>query len=108
MKMKRQRFLIAIDFSEASYRALQFATLLAKELSASLTLIHVIDADKLTESDNPLVLSRSIALHTSKAESRMYSFSEMIACSWLFLDYSSQYFAIFEVDEYAISVLHFR
>jgi nucleotide-binding universal stress UspA family protein len=43
---RMQKIMLATDFSERSDRALRRATLLAKEISASLVLVHVVDDDR--------------------------------------------------------------
>lgn len=44
-KMRAQRFLVPVDFSESSLRALRHAIGMAEESDGSLTLVHVVAAD---------------------------------------------------------------
>ncbi|MEQ9246878.1 MAG: universal stress protein, partial [Nitratireductor sp.] len=44
--MKQKQILVATDFSTRSDRAIRRATLLAKDIGARLTLVHVVDDDQ--------------------------------------------------------------
>ncbi|QOI98393.1 MAG: universal stress protein [Flammeovirgaceae bacterium] len=76
--MNSIRYFIPVDFSEASYRAIQYASLLAGRTSGAIQLGHIIPADEITESDNPVVVQWSLTRLEQKASDRMQSLKEII------------------------------
>lgn len=76
--MQSRIYFVGIDFSPGSYKAVQYAILLAKKMEAMVQLHHVIDADEIAESNNHFVVARSIDHLKERAESQMRSFAEMI------------------------------
>jgi len=77
--MDSKTYFVPVDFTECSYRAVQYAVLVAKMFGDEVRLFHVINIDDIPESDNPVVMSRMIDQLRTKAESRMRSFCEMLS-----------------------------
>lgn len=77
--MKIVTYFVAVDFSECSYNALQYATMLARLSAGKIKLVHIIDLDDVAESDNPAVVSWSMDRLMNKANERMKSLREIIA-----------------------------
>ena len=80
--MDKLTYFVPVDFSDCSYNAVQYATLLAKMFNGKVQLFHVADARNIAESDNPVVVMRSMDQLVEKAVSRMHSFCEMISETW--------------------------
>lgn len=58
--MKPLTYFVPIDFTQASYNALQYAVLLAKGSVGDVKLCHVVDLDEIPESDNQVVVSLAL------------------------------------------------
>lgn len=79
--MNRINYFIPVDFSEASYKAIQYASMLAGKTGGMIYLGHVIDAGEITESDNPVVVQWSLDRLEKKASEKMLSLKEIISGS---------------------------
>jgi nucleotide-binding universal stress UspA family protein len=77
--MKPLTIFVPVDFSESSYKALQYACTLARALGGNITYCHVIDAHKVVESSNPVVVTWSIEKLNREAELKMQSLKELIS-----------------------------
>lgn len=76
--MNKTCYFIPVDFSESSYRAIQYASLLAGRTNGTIQLGHIISADEISESDNPVVVQWSLTRLEQKATDRMQSLKEII------------------------------
>lgn len=76
--MNKPIYFVPVDFSESSYKAVQYAIMLTQFFDGSIYLFHVIDAHEIAESDNPIVVTRSITRLTSEAKKKIDSIYEMI------------------------------
>ncbi len=65
MRLKDLHYLIPIDFTEAAYQAAQYALFLAKKSGGRITLLHVLDAQHIPATENPVVVTKLIE-HTEK------------------------------------------
>jgi nucleotide-binding universal stress UspA family protein len=73
-----QKFLVLVDFSKSSYKALKYAISLAKTIEAKLVLLYVGKPRDLVKGDNPSVVLRAIDIAAAKAEAQLKSIIEMI------------------------------
>ena len=76
--MEKPNYFVPIDFSPASYKAVQYAMMLSQLSEGTLTLHHVIDGHEIVESDNPVVVNRCISRLSSAAKNKLDSICEMI------------------------------
>jgi nucleotide-binding universal stress UspA family protein len=81
--MDKPVYFVPVDFSPASYKAVEYAMMLIQLSGGRIVLFHVIDPDQIAESDNPIVVHRSINRLTSSANDKLESISEMIRESGL-------------------------
>lgn len=77
--MDCKTYFVPVDFTECSYKAVQYAVLVARMFGDNVRLFHVIDVHDIPESDNPVAMSRMIDQLRKKAGLRMRSFCEMIS-----------------------------
>jgi nucleotide-binding universal stress UspA family protein len=75
-------FLVAVDFSEGSNKAVEYAVCLARTMLGRVELVHIADADEIAESHNQMVVLRSINRALDKARARLQSYQEMISQKW--------------------------
>jgi nucleotide-binding universal stress UspA family protein len=75
-------FLVAVDFSEGSNKAVEYAVMLAQMLRGKVTLIHVADPSEITESHNQIVVLRAIHRTLDKGKARLLAYREMIVEKW--------------------------
>lgn len=76
-KMK-SLFLVPVDFSLASYKAAQYAMLLAQTSAGAVRLVHITDLDNIQHVENPLVLLNRTQRTRLAALERLRSLSEMM------------------------------
>ena len=76
--MNKPVYFVPLDFSESSYKAVQYAMMLTHVFDGSIRLYHIIDSDKIASSDNPVVVDRSIRRLITEATRKMQSLYEMI------------------------------
>jgi nucleotide-binding universal stress UspA family protein len=74
----KQRFLVLMDFSEASYIGLKYAISLSKLLKAEIAVLHVASPSKMMDSYNPSVVARAINADTIKNQRKLNSIKEII------------------------------
>lgn len=72
-------YFVPIDFTQASYNALQYAVLLAKESEGQVKLFHVVDLNELPESDNQVVVSLALDKLLKDAARKFKSLREFIS-----------------------------
>lgn len=72
-------YFVPIDFTPASYNALQYAVLLAKESEGQVKLFHVVDLNELPESDNQVVVSLALDKLLKDAARKFKSLREFIS-----------------------------
>jgi nucleotide-binding universal stress UspA family protein len=84
--MNQINYFIPVDFSEASYKAIQYASMLAGNTGGTIYLGHVIDAGEITESDNPVVVQWSLDRLEKKASEKMLSLKEIISGSGIIVN----------------------
>jgi nucleotide-binding universal stress UspA family protein len=77
--MKPLTYFVPIDFTQASYNALQYAVLLAKESDGQVKLCHVLDLNEIPESDNPVVVSLALDKLLQEAGRKLKSLREFIS-----------------------------
>jgi nucleotide-binding universal stress UspA family protein len=77
--MKTFTFLVPVDFSECSYNALQYATMLARRSNGEIFLFHVIDLEEMPDSENPVVINFAMERLIKKAQDRIRSLKELIS-----------------------------
>jgi nucleotide-binding universal stress UspA family protein len=77
--MNNQTFFVPMSFSTGSYKAVEYASRLAGVFNCRVALFHVVDARDIAESDNPIVVRRSIDRLVNQATNRITSFAEMIS-----------------------------
>ena len=77
--MKKLTYFVPVDFSECSYNALQYATMLARFAEGKVVLCHVINLEEITDSENPVVVSWGVDRLERKAKAKMKSLREIIA-----------------------------
>lgn len=77
--MKKPMYFVPVDFSECSYNALQYATMLARFAKGQVRLCHVISFDELPESDNPVSVSLALDRLEHRARQKMKSLKEIIS-----------------------------
>ena len=77
--MNSIKYFIPADFSEASYKAIQYASLLAEKTGGVIHLGHVIDADEIIESDNPVIVRWNLDRLEKKTVAKMQSLKEIIS-----------------------------
>jgi len=82
-----KKFLVLIDFSKSSYKALKYAISLAKVTGAKLLLLYIAEPRDVVESDNPSVVLRAINIATSKAEAQLKSIVEIIESEGVSVEY---------------------
>ena len=78
IKIKEYTFLVLIDFSECSYKALKYAISLAKETGGKIHLFHVGEINKITQSENALVIRKRIAEGSIIIREKLKSIVEII------------------------------
>jgi nucleotide-binding universal stress UspA family protein len=71
-----RNILVAADFTPASTRAARFATCLASESNARLTLLHVVDPKKLEHVPDPAAVTRGIEMRLADLPGRQAEGSE--------------------------------
>lgn len=71
-------YFVPLDFSAVSYHALHYAVQLAKESGGGIHLYHVADIRDVSDSDNPLVVQRSLEQLEKRAATRLDSLKEII------------------------------
>jgi nucleotide-binding universal stress UspA family protein len=71
-------YLVPVDFSESSFNALHYTTMLAKNSGGRINICHVLDLEELPESDNPVVISFALDRLQRTAEKKMKSLREII------------------------------
>ena len=72
-------YLVLMDFSEASYKALKYIISMAKLLGGKIHVFHIGNANKMVTSDNQVVALRDLRLETRKIEKKLKSILEIIA-----------------------------
>jgi nucleotide-binding universal stress UspA family protein len=77
--MTPARYFIPVDFSEASFRALQYARMLAARTGGEVRLGHVMDAGDVVESDNPVIVQWSLDRLEQRVNNKMQSLRELIS-----------------------------
>ena len=73
------RFLVLMDFSEASYLALKYTISLAKLLGGKIHVWHASNPMELVDSENPLKVIDAIESETKKIKRKLISIKEIIA-----------------------------
>ncbi|MDL5049397.1 universal stress protein [Oscillatoria amoena NRMC-F 0135] len=77
--MNSIKYFIPVDFSEASFKAIQYASMLADKTGGIIHLGHVIDADEIVESDNPVIVQWNLDRLEKMASDKMQSLKELIS-----------------------------
>jgi nucleotide-binding universal stress UspA family protein len=72
-------FLVLLDFSKASYKALKYTISLAKLLKGEIHVMYVANPMDLVYSDNPAIAIRDIEFDTRKNERKLKAITEIIA-----------------------------
>ena len=80
--MNNLTYFVPVDFSDCSYRAVQYATLLAKMFGGRIELFHVTDTKEIMQYDSPMSTIRTMDDLTRKAVNKMRSLCEMISETW--------------------------
>jgi nucleotide-binding universal stress UspA family protein len=73
------RYFIPIDFSDASFRALQYAHMLACRTGGEVRLGHVVEAGDAVESDNPVIVQWCLDRLERHATDKMQSLREIFS-----------------------------
>jgi nucleotide-binding universal stress UspA family protein len=81
--MDKPVYFVPVDFSPGSYKAVEYAMMLIQLSGGRVVLFHVIDPGQIAESDNPIVVHRSINRLTASANDKLESISEIILESGL-------------------------
>lgn len=76
--MESSNYFVPVDFSTSSFKAVQYAMMLAQLTGGHINLFHVFDPNEMPDSDNPVVVGRTFDKLTSHAEKKMESLREMI------------------------------
>ena len=84
--MKPLTYFVPIDFTQASYNALQYAVLLAKESVGQVKLCHVVDLNEIPESDNQVVVSFALDKLLQDAGRKLKSLREFISLDSINVD----------------------
>ncbi|MBX2962665.1 MAG: universal stress protein [Cyclobacteriaceae bacterium] len=77
--MDRHTYFVPIDFSDYSYNALQYATMLASKTMSKVVLSHVIDSEEVPLSDNPAVVTWGLDKISRRVREKIESLREMIS-----------------------------
>jgi nucleotide-binding universal stress UspA family protein len=81
--MKSLTYFVPVDFTQASYNALQYAVLLAKESEGQVKLCHVVDMNEIPESDNQVSVSLALDRLFKNAERKLKSLREFISLDYI-------------------------
>jgi nucleotide-binding universal stress UspA family protein len=77
--MENFTYFVPLDFTECSYNALHYATILARNTEGRIKICHVIDLEELPDSENPVVLSFAMDRLIKKAQQKIRSLREIIS-----------------------------
>jgi len=83
----KQQFLVLIDFSKGSYKALKYAISMAKAIKSKLVLLHVATSRDFRKTDNPSVALRAIDIAARQKEVQFKSIVEMIESEGVAVEY---------------------
>lgn len=86
MKSKGLHYLIPVDFSGAAYRAAQYALLLARKTGGQITLVHVFEANHLSDSVNPVVLTELVKRTEEIKKRKLKGLQDIIKISGIHVD----------------------
>ncbi len=89
--MSHMKYFIPIDFSEASYKAIQYASMLAVKTSGTISLGYVINTEEINESDNPTIVQVSLNRLEKKAADKMQSLMEIISATGIAVTNNIEY-----------------
>lgn len=84
--MKKLTYFVPVDFTDCSYNALQYAIMLARFSEGQVKLCHVINMEQIPDSDNQVVVTRSLNELNRKATKKMKSLVELTAMEGVHVD----------------------